>query len=70
MPVTLPKPTTSTPTDSKKYFDYGEAQEYLRLSRRSLSGAVHAGKLRAIRFGTRVVFDREDLDSFAQSCKS
>lgn len=53
-----------------RYLSRPEAADYLRVSLRTLDGLAASGDPPAIRLGTRVVFDRADLDVFMTGRKA
>jgi len=53
----------------KRYYDYDEASAYMRISRSSLERLVYLEEITHIKGGSRVVFDRADLDSYLESRK-
>jgi len=53
----------------KRYYDYDEASVYMRISRSSLERLVYLEDITHIKVGSRVVFDRADLDSYLESRK-
>lgn len=53
----------------ERYLDYDEASAYMRISRSSLERLVYLEEITHIKVGSRVVFDRADLDSYLESRK-
>jgi len=53
-----------------KYLSRVAAGAYLGVCTRYIDRLVASGKLPTVRIGRRVLFDRADLDGFAQSCKT
>lgn len=51
-----------TKLQSKEFLSINETAELLNLSRRVVSNAVNSEKLKAVRFGRRVVIRRKDID--------
>jgi excisionase family DNA binding protein len=47
-----------------------QAAEYLNSSRRFIRSLGWSGKFPYVRFGKRILFDRNDLDNFIESQKS
>jgi excisionase family DNA binding protein len=47
---------------SKDFLSINETAELLNLSRRVISNAVNSEKLKAVRFGRRIVIRRKDID--------
>lgn len=58
------------PTAERRLLSYGNAAEYLGISLRSMKELGGAnGQIRQVKIGHRVLFDRDDLDSFIEKTK-
>lgn len=62
-----PKP--SLPTAERRLLSYGHSAEYLGISIRGMKELAAEGKIRKVQIGSRVLFDRSDLDAYVEKAK-
>lgn len=58
------------PTIERRMYDYKSAALYLGISLRGMKGLAAEGKIRKVLIGHRVLFDKQDLDSFIDRTKA
>lgn len=62
-----PKP--ALPTAERRLLSYGHAAEYLGISIRGMKDLAAKGEIRKVQIGSRVLFDRSDLDTYVDRAK-
>lgn len=62
-------PRPSLPTAERRLLSYAHAAEYLGISLRGMKEIAAKGEIRKVQIGSRVLFDRGDLDAYIERVK-